>query len=326
MDASIIIPTRHRPERVAACLDALGKQAGSCRFEVLLGLDGADPDAERVARIAWEGCRADATLVVVACERIGLNGVRNTLLGRASGRFIISINDDVLPEPGFVEVHVREQRRATEAGRPAVITGYSPWVVHEPDRLFDRVVRESPMVFFYNQMDGHNPDRDWGFRHAWGLNMSVPADALRAVNGWTAFDRLYGYDDIELAWRLGLPVLYRPEAVAPHDHRMEPAGYLEREEKLGWAAWLFAKRNPAFSADLFGRDITTPEELAYSRAYVKRERVDLLRESFMGLAELPASAVDGPYAKTLVHLIYEQHLPLKRWMWRRGLLAASSDA
>jgi hypothetical protein len=120
-------------------------------------------------------------------------------------------------------------------------------------------------------------------------------------------------------------VLFRPAARAPHDHRLSPRGYLVREFLLGRSAWAYAKQNPDFGRDLFGRDITSPQELDYSRAYVQRERAAAGRlfESFLGLAGLPAGAVDGPYADALVNLVYEQHLPLKRWMWRAGQLAVA---
>src|SRR6185503_17009447 len=103
-----------------------------------------------------------------------------------------------------------------------------------------------------------DPERDWGFRHCWGLNFSAPMQAVRAVGGFTAFPMAYGYDDIELAFRLQrrfeMPVLYRPGALAEHDHRYLPEDVLRRERQLGQAAWRFAGLNPEFARTVFGRD------------------------------------------------------------------------
>ena len=33
-----------------------------------------------------------------------------------------------------------------------MVLGSAPWKVHEPDSLFDRLIRETSMVFFYDQM------------------------------------------------------------------------------------------------------------------------------------------------------------------------------
>jgi glycosyltransferase involved in cell wall biosynthesis len=331
-DLSVLIPTFGRPRKAAACVAALARQTlDRHTYEVLVGLDGADPDTEVAVGEAWGDCPPEG-LRVVPGERAGTGPTRNRLLEVCRGGTLLVVNDDIRPEPEFLGVHLREQRCAADAGRPAVIAGHSPWIRPEEetgDTLFDRLVRETSMVFFYDRMNGADPHRDWGFRHAWGLNVSMPTEAAVAVGGWAPILHEYGHDDLELAWRLrrhrNLPVLFRPQARAPHDHRLSPRGYLVREFLLGRSAWAYAKRNPDFGRDLFGRDITAPEELDYSRAYVQRERAAAARlyESFTGLADLPASSLNGPHAGALVNQVYEQHLPLKRWMWRAGQLAVA---
>ncbi len=319
MDVSVIIPTRGRPRKVATCVRALARQTlEPDRYEILLGLDGRDPDTlDAVEQAGAE--TPDCELRVVTCQRNGYNAVRNELLPLCRGRTLVSLNDDVRPVPECLAAHLGEQHRA-----PAIVVGHSPWVRYDDDRLFDRLVRETSMVFFFHRMDTTDPDRDWGFRHAWGLNASMPLDAVREVGGWTAFPREYGYDDIELAWRLrrrfSLSVLYRPRAQAFHDHRFAPREYLHREFRLGRSAWLFARRNPELVREVLGRDITSPDELSYCQAFVRRERPVAARamHAFLDLDAMPWDVPDA-----LVGLIYEQHVPLKRWMWRAGLLAAA---
>jgi glycosyltransferase involved in cell wall biosynthesis len=335
MDVSVIIPTYQRPERLGACLRALaGQRLAAGTFEVLVGLDGPDAASQDSAAGAWQG---SAGLEVVTCRRQGYNGVRNELLRRARGRLMVSLNDDVLPEPGFLEAHAAAHRAT--AGRPVIVSGYSPFRIPPGDTLFDRLARETSMVFFYDQMiapaspfhASRPADHDWGFRHCWGLNFSAPLAAVREVGGFTAFPLCYGYDDIEIAFRLrarfGTPVLFRPEARADHDHRYGPRDVLDREFKLGGTAWRFAAVNPAFGLEVFGRDIRSRDELEYSRSFIERERkaAERLERSFLDLTGIPAAAVSGPDATRLVNLIYEQHLLLKRWWWRKGLLAAASS-
>jgi glycosyltransferase involved in cell wall biosynthesis len=332
MDVSVIIPTHGRPQKVAACVRALaGQTLDPGRYEVLVGLDGPDPDTEQAVTEAWPDAPPGA-LLVVAGEHAGPNPVRNRLLPLCRGNTLILLNDDVRPDPEFLAVHEAEQRLAAAAGRPAMIVGHSPWVPSaDPadETLFDRLVRDTSMVFFYDRMNDADPQRDWGFRHAWSLNLSMPTDAAAVAGGWAPVRHEYGHDDLEMAWRVcrdpGLPVLYRPAARAPHDHRLTPHEYLVREFKLGRSAWLYARRSPDFGRDLLGRDVTSAEERAYSRAFVRREQETAARvlESFVRLADLPATAVEGPHAGTLVSMLYEQHLPLKRWMWRAGVLAAA---
>lgn len=331
--ASVLIPTRGRARLLERCLGALARQEGAGSFEVLVGLDGPDAESESLVRGreggAW-GVRC------IPCARGGLMAVRERLVAEARGRLMISINDDVEPCVGFIAAHVNGHAEAERRnGGPAVIVGDSPWKVPGDDTLFDRLVRETSMIFFYDRMRGEpDPWRDWGFRHCWGLNFSAPLALVREVGGFRGFAFAYGYEDIELGYRLaerfGAPVLFRPAARAEHDHRYGPADVLAREFQLGRAAWLFAGASPEFARAVFGREIRSEGELAYSEAYVHREErlAARLRGSFLKLAELPATMIGGsapgaPGEAELLNLLYQQHLALKRWMWRAGLLDAA---
>lgn len=325
----MIIPTYQRPEKLRACLRALGRQTTD-QFEVLVGFDG--PDAAGVA-----GARAACTpgllprVKLIECPRSGYTTVRNLIMREARGKVMISTNDDVAPEPGWVEAHVSAQMEARAKGRCVVVVGSSPWVVHQPDRLFDRLVRETSMVFFYSAMEtAESPaDKDWGFRHSWGLNISAPMEAVREVGNFTVFPAWYGYEDNEIAFKLkerfGAPVLYRPQAKLWHDHRMEPDAYLKREFSLGYAALGFAQTSTACARAMFGRDVHGPPELSYSREFVARERSAAARglKNFRKLVDLPVGLFDLDGGAVLRELLYEQHLLLKRWMWRAGLIAAA---
>lgn len=334
----MIIPTFGRPRQVVACVRRLALQTLGAS-EVLVGIDGGvgspveAAETEAALRAVWPADRADR-LVIERCEKVGLAAVRNTMLSRARGRVMLSLNDDVLPEPDLLERHAEAHREA--GSRPVVVVGRSPWLVRAPDRLFDRLIRETSMVFFYDQMEARleevGPGHDWGFRHCWGLNFSAPLGLVREVGGFAVYPATYGYEDNEMAFRLGqrfgTPVLYRPGAVATHDHRMEPEGYLEREHKLGSAAWGFAHDSPECARAMFGRDVTDAAELSYSREFVERERgmAERIRTTFCELAHLPSDAVPGrehPAGASMIAALYQQHLLLKRWEWRRGLVEAA---
>lgn len=343
MDMSVIIPTHRRPEKAAACAQALLAQSHPAeKFEVLIGLDGPD-DA---ARTTIERRAASPRVRVVECPRGGQASVRNRLMAMARGRLLGMLNDDMIPDRGWVAAHVAAQEEAAGHGVAVpIIVGASPWRMHQPDRLFDRLVRETSMVFFHHVMKAggeggsapREPEatradvrwRDWGFRHAWTLNLSVPRDVVMAAGGFSVFPCIYGYEDDELAFRLrgvfGSPVLYREQARAEHDHRMEPSEYLLREYRLGYAALGFARQSPACAAAMFGRDVTRVTDLMYDRASLSRESRDVSRliDPLVALAEIPAEAVAGAHASSLMSMIYLQHLPLKRWCWRRGLVDAA---
>jgi len=328
MDVSVLIPTHGRPEKLRACLAGLARQTSAAgSFEILIGVDGPDRGEGRVAAETLPPC--GVPFAVSAFERRGPAATRNRLLERARGRLLLWLNDDVRPDAALVRTHA--EAHAALGGRTAMVLGASPWVVHQPDRLFDRLVRETSMVFFYDQMTGPraaDPDHDWGFRHAWTLNLSLPAEAARAVGGFCDWLPRAVYEDLEFAYRVrertGSPVLYRPGAVVKHDHRYEPLGILRRDVVLGYEAVNLARRSPGCAREMFRRDMAGAAEAGYAMGFVEREERAARRniELFCATAGAPATVADGPHGGLLVRLAFEQAVLARRWLFYTGLVGA----
>lgn len=284
---------------------------------------------------AWTDSGADpAALTVFPCPRVGLAEVRNRLLPLCRGEILLSLNDDVLASPNLLEAHFAAHQQAQ---RTITVSGYSPWVVHAPDRIFDRLLRETGMVFFYHTMMDANSqptqpaEHDWGFRHAWGLNMSMPLRVVRQLGGFSVYPAKYGYEDIEMAYRMHIacaaPVRFCPDAVAQHDHRMDPAEYFSREYKLGYASPGFALQSPQCAQALFRRDLLSHKEVAFARDAVEKDQAQIPVQyaAFENVALQPSQHLDthSPHwSATLRDALYQQHLPIKRFMFRAGLLDA----
>lgn len=324
MEWTVIIPTRGRPTKLAACARALARQADAPGFEVLVSVDG--PDRGEGVVVDEFGSALDARLLS-SDSPAGPAAARNRAFAEARGRWTLLLNDDVVPDADLLARHAAARAEGGVGGDDLVL-GSAPFRVEKPDRLFDRLIRETSMVFFYDQMDDRDPTRDWGWRHAWTLNLSVRTDGVNEAGGFSTALPGAAFEDVELAWRLrerfGSRVLYRPAARVEHDHRYEPAGYLQRERMLGRDAWALAGASSACAAELFGRDIRSNEEIAYSAEFVAREARGAaeIERGFLGLADLPSTAAGA----ALVPVIYQQHLLLKRWWWRVGLLEAAGES
>ncbi len=344
MDISVIIPTRGRAEKLARCVERLARQSlHRDRFEVLVGVDGLEPGDDGSA-VRGLVSRVSDSLHAAAhfFDHAGPGATRNRLARLARGRLILMLNDDVLPEPDLLGEHVREQARMDSTGVRGLVLGAAPWVRPAPaeDTLFDRLIRETSMVFFYDRMSEDiaagrvGRDHDWGFRHGWTLNLSVARAVFDAAGGFDERLRFACYEDLEFTFRAcgggggegrGAVVRFAPEALVFHDHRIGPEDYLRREAMMGRAAWEFAAAAPACAREVFGRDVRSPEEGEYSRRFVERERagVERVRETFEGWAKMPAGSVCGPHERALLRALYEHHVPLKRWTWRRALVEAA---
>ncbi|USN97942.1 MAG: glycosyltransferase family 2 protein [Phycisphaeraceae bacterium] len=243
MRLTIIIPTRAGDGRTAeTCLDALRDQLAP-GDEVIVSVDG-EHAPERLAD------RPD--IRVVAGPKAGPGGARNRALEQASGEVILFLNDDVVAHEGLLDAH-RRAHGERGPGHPAMVLGSAPWEVPADDRVIDRLVRATSMIFFYDRMTDPDSDRDWGFRHAWTLNLSLPASIMRRYDERLAQPM---FDDLEWAARVqqetGAPVLYRPGACVTHRHRYTPAMLLRREALLGHQAGELHKVNPPVARDVFG--------------------------------------------------------------------------
>jgi len=321
VDISVVILSQGRAQSLSICLASLADQEfDRDRFEVLVGIDGTDiensmptvPDGLDAEVITLTGCSPGAA--------------RNKLLHEARGRWIVLIKDDVICQKSMLERHAHEHEVLMAKSRSAMIVGSAPWRVRPPDRLFDRVLRHSSMAFSYDRMTTDRADRDWGYRHAWTLNLSVPRELAIEDGGFDEELDAPMYLDLEWARRMwlrrGTPVLYRPRAVVTHDHPMSPRGYLKREFRLGRQAYRFAKHDHECACEVFNCDLIDEKELEHLRWQLLRdhELLERLRKSFENWAAMPCAAIDGPDSRIMLQTLYEQQLPLRRATWRTGIL------
>lgn len=317
MELTVHIPTFRRPSAIDQCLAHLATQVCASAFEVIVGLDGpADATPEPVVPPSIK-----SRTRVTRLPRVGLIGVRRRLLELARGEIVLWLNDDVYAEQGLFDAHLAMHN----GGAPRVVAGASQWMPIERLDLFDVLVQQTDLLFFRQPLPEHAEPFRTDYRNCYGLNMSFPRELAERAGGVPEMPESYGYDDLELVYRLaraGAEIWHTPHAVVTHDHRYRPKDVHRREYLLGRAAWHYAGFNPDFARDLFRREIRSEGELAYLREALHRERLDAERieRSFMALAGKPADAADA----TVLHLLAEHWVLLKRYLWRWGLLDAAS--
>lgn len=296
MRLSIVIPTRNRLaalERLIRGLDAQNLPISD--FHIIVSVDGPGD----VERAAIGRLRSAVRIAVVDGAPDGPGAARNRAMPLIEAPTVLLLNDDVVPAADLASGHV-----AAHAGlaQPAMVLGSAPWRTTDPDRVIDRMVRETSMVFFFDQMTGdraRDPAHDWGYRHAWTLNLSLPTAALRAAGGFATGLRYPVYEDVEMAYRVvdqtGMPVVFRPQCLVMHDHRYEARALIRREALLGHQAERLAEVNPACARAIFGFLHTDADRIAGARASVEAGRPRALEAlgRFLAIAQEPASTVDA---------------------------------
>lgn len=266
MRVTAIIPSRGGPDGgLARCVAALLAERDA-RLRIVASIDGHQ------APVELEPLTRDGSVTVVTGEPIGPAGTRNRGLAHADGGLVLFLNDDVVPGPRLIDHH----RAAHRDGAPKLVLGDAPFAIPSDDRVLDRMTRETALLFFYSDMNGVERDRDWGFRHAWTLNLSVPRSICADFD-----DRLTHpmFDDLEWAFRVTTehraPVLYRPEASTTHHHRYEPGQVLTREALLGHQALALHRVNAACATAVFGdRFDGSPQSIEDARALLTESAAD----------------------------------------------------
>jgi GT2 family glycosyltransferase len=202
--ASIVIPTRGRPEYLEVALSSIVPQARAVGAEVLVIDDaGASPRAREQARRL--GARYEPH------EReLGLNVARNTGVRRSRGELVVFVDDDVEARVDWLAALLTAARAHPDVD---VLAGrIRPRLEGRPPRTCGR--EGSPITTL------DLGERNTETRYAWGANMAIRRDALERVG---AFEETleHGGDEQEWQDRLrarepGAQVLYVAGAAVDH--------------------------------------------------------------------------------------------------------------
>jgi len=326
VNISILIPTHARPAVINECLRCVAAQTvlanTDLKIEVIVGLDGNEQTTP-VPTIP------DRIGPITSLHRYNFKravAVRRALHELATGDLIVWLNDDSYARPDLIETHLSVQQEFGDC----FVAGAQDWKPIEPDdkpNLFDLVLQKSDIMFFHEPSTKRTPA---GYRDCYGLNMSLPRSIAQQVGGVASLSSVYGYEDIELAYRVqaaGVPIVFAPDARVVHDHRYTPLDVHRREYLLGQSAWHYANHNPPFALDLFKRDLTDPKLLGYYEQSIQSERPDAMRieRAFLSLADLPQHAISGEIElqQAMLSLLAQHWVLLKRYLWRQGVLDAA---
>ena len=219
--ATVAICTANRVDLLAGTLAALLPALDPRHSEIVVVDNGSSDDTPRLlvetAASAAAGGRPPGFFRFVREERAGLSAARNRAVREASGELLLFLDDDALPQPGWLEAYLQAFRdpRVGAAGGPVepLFDGALPaWL----DGRFlpylsawDRGREVVPL--FYNELPrGAN----MGFRRA---TFAVYGDFLEQLG--RKGDSLRSCEEIEYCLRLergGEEILYLPSAGVRH--------------------------------------------------------------------------------------------------------------
>ena len=243
MEASIIIPTYNRAEKLRNCLLALSGQTQSASdFEVIVIVDGSSDGTLKMLA----GLETPFSLRVVQQPNSGQPAALNRGAAESQGRISIFLDDDITVVSQFVAEHLCLHQAADRVVGIGQLTLTLPSGADWFARGFARGWQAH-----YEKLNQGNRQPDWA--DCYGGNMSVSRAAFLAAGG-NVTDLRRGYD-VELAYRLkqyGCSFQYLPEALG---NQLESKGFRQLSadsESAGEASVELVRRHPATETRLLG--------------------------------------------------------------------------
>lgn len=248
MNVSLIIPTHGKLPLLRRTLRSLEVQdPATPSFEVVV-IDDASPDDTPAFLASYGG---PLTLQVVRqTANLGRAAARNAGLRVASGELVIFLDDDMEVVPGFVRAHAEHHGRggvrtsADPAARVAGATLAIGNVTNAPE------ITDSPIIR-YMSTRGAQKIKEGGalpWRYFSTNNSSVMRADLEAVGFFDEDFKTYGFEDLELGYRLhlrGLSFQFLPGAESLHIHYHDLADVLNKKELSGRSSLdLFIRKHP----------------------------------------------------------------------------------
>jgi GT2 family glycosyltransferase len=227
---SVIIPTRNRPVQLAQCLRSLAAQNyPRDRWEVIVVEDGGQEPADLEL-----GEFADILpLRSLRQPHSGVGIARNNGAAHAHGHYLLFTDDDCL----FPEDWLSRYAERFALSGECLIAGRSINVL--VDNIYSQATQEliDYLLFHFNV----SPENA---TIAIGNNLGTPAEAFRAMGGFDPQYYRMAAEDRDLGGRWlaqGGRMVYAPEIIVHHAHRLTLRSFLRQHFHYGRGAWLLHK-------------------------------------------------------------------------------------
>jgi cellulose synthase/poly-beta-1,6-N-acetylglucosamine synthase-like glycosyltransferase len=226
---SIVIPTYNRPTVLASCLRAIaGLAYPRDRFEVIVVDDGGSAPLEQILAPYRE-----LSLKLIHQANSGPAAARNRGAREATGELLVFTDDDCAPAPDWL---------ARFAERHALAPGCA--IGGETENALEQNIYATASQLLVSYLLAY-----FGIagraRFFPSSNLAFPTERFRDVGGFDVSFPLAAGEDRELCDRWqhrGYRMIYAPEAVVYHSHRLTAKTFLRQHFRYGCGAFYYHLR------------------------------------------------------------------------------------
>lgn len=236
--ASLIVPTRNRPDHLIRCLESLEADAPRLAEIVIVDNSSDDSTSRRLERFP---ARAPLRLVRRPDVRDNQPLLRNAGMAAASGDLFLSLDDDCVVEPGWLEGLLRPFADPSVGIVGGRITE-DPAYVHPTETAVGYLRSDGRVVGNF----GRDPGGPIDVSLVVTGNMAVRRSVVEAIGGYDP--TLCGtsvYEEPDFCFRAlaaGFRVVFTPESRAAH----RPAPKTQMADRHGWTGFYYHQRNQAY--------------------------------------------------------------------------------
>lgn len=243
INLSVVIPTHNRSTVLQKSLDALFHQAGlDTKFEVIVVADSCTDDTE--ARVKANALRMPFPLRLFAHSAGSAAATRNLGAAQARGKILLFLDDDIVPQPGFLQAHIaaQQENRIVLGYSKPVLPARPSWWQYDARRWWEDT---------YSAM--REPGHRFSYRDFFSGNVSLSASLFQKAGGFNTTFR-GRLEDYELGWRLlkaGGRFCFVPDALGYHYDMTDLALWLHRIRQEGIAHIQIGQHHPELRNTLF---------------------------------------------------------------------------
>jgi GT2 family glycosyltransferase len=261
---SVAIASYNRRDKLRAVLESLASLGCAHSLEVVVVVDGSTDGSAEMARCL----EVPYELRVLEQENRGLAASRNRGAREARHEVVVWLDDDIVPEPGFLEAHAAAHDHAKE---PHVALGYYPPV--RPARtLWAIQLRAWWEAHFRAKAE---PDHRFRFTDFCDGNVSMPRSLFLSSGGWDEEFTGGRRQDWEYGVRLlqaGVRLAYYPAAMGRHDLDTSFDTAMRSRRQEARFDLLLARKHPHVRAELPLRAFAHDDRLRSGAVLAARRR------------------------------------------------------
>lgn len=218
-DCSIIIPVFNKEELTRQCLTGLAEVTDGCSYEVIVvDNNSTDGTKEFLATLSGD------IKVIANPDNYGFAKACNQGAASAKGRFLVFLNNDTIPKPGWLMGLVNEVQQNPDVAIVGSKLLYPDETIQHAGVVFSKNCLTPYHVFRGARGDLASVNQRREFQVVTAACMLVRREEFEVVGG---FDEIYqnGFEDVDLCLKVrqrGKKIVYQPESVLYHLEHQTP--------------------------------------------------------------------------------------------------------